>query len=655
MKITELKCPSCGGDLKIEKENKNFAVCEYCSTSFALEWEHREAAPTSRVNYEIPPKPPVQKRSGWEYYGWKRGLALGITGIVFLLAVNAKGIYNRWQADHGRGSAGSSASKLHVAETIKERETEYETGLGIKNGIEAAPDAMEASGGGETETPLTGCLGAMAEAVFGKPADEIPDSDLARIQWLEMAYDWDYFLIGYSFSNPFEDEDAELTWLSFSRNMPAGKECLSRFTGLKKLNTEQPLDKKNIVSPDLNSIGCYASSPAEIAELLANPSQLKELRMNGGVDSLEGLDQFQNLETLYIDGYNLTDFGPIVSLPSLKSLTLEDCDGMTDFSIFHVMASLEELDINSENLKSLNFLSGMESLKSLRLTDAKILTLDGLEKRPQLETLELRDCDNLKNMTALESLTDLKELYIDLPYDCPQPDLSGMTQLKRLGLSQFQDCSFLSAMTELVSLELTGCEPGGGTSLANLTKMEELSLRTNMGGWQNLDFITGFPALKTLSLQGVTTYDDISGIFSIPALRRLDISGMECEIAFDRVKDNPSLEELYMDGILLYENAQIYGDNGDISIYWDDVVLNEHTDFLAHFPSLRTLSIAENELTDISFAEKLPALEQMDLTDNFVTDLKPLSALGELKLVICTGNPISNYRVLDKKVTIINE
>ena len=127
------------------------------------------------------------------------------------------------------------------------------------------------------------------------------------------------------------------------------------------------------------------------------------------------------METLYIDGYNLTDFGPLVNLSSLKSLTLESCDGMTDFSIFHVMTSLEELDINAENLKSLDFLSGMGNLKSLSLTDAGMLTLDGLEKQPQLETLKLEDCDNLKNMTALESLTSLKELYIDLPYDCPQP------------------------------------------------------------------------------------------------------------------------------------------------------------------------------------------------------------------------------------------
>lgn len=653
MKITELKCPACGGDLKIEKGNKNFAVCEYCNTSFALEWEHEEAILTRRINYEVPRQPSVQQRTGWEYYGWKRGLALGITGILLLLAVNARGIYRRWQTDQD-----VSASKLNVAETIKERETGYETDLRTEDRTEDEtedrPGVMKVSDGEETEMPLTGCLGAMAEAVFGKPADEIPDSELARIQWLEMAYDWDYFLIGYSFSNPLE-EDAELTWLSFSRDMPTGKECLSRFTGLKKLNTEQPLDKKHIASLNLNSIGCYASSPAEIAGLFADPSQLKEIRMNGGVDSLEGLEQFPNLETLYIDGYNLTDFGPLVNLSSLKSLTLESCDGMTDFSIFHVMTSLEELDINAENLKSLDFLSGMGNLKSLSLTDAGMLTLDGLEKQPQLETLKLEDCDNLKNMTALESLTSLKELYIDLPYDCPQPDLSGMTQLNKLALSQFRDCSFLSGMTELVSLRLTGCEPGTDTSLANLTKLEELSLSTNMGSWQNLDFITGFPALKTLSLQGVTTYDDISGIFSIPTLRRLDISGMECEIAFDRIQDNPSLEELYMDGLLLYENAQIYGDNGFISIDWDDVILNEHTDFLTHFPSLRILSIAENELTDISFAEKLPALEQIDFSDNFVTDLKPLSGPGGLKLVVCTGNPISNYRVLGDKVTIINE
>ena len=49
-----------------------------------------------------------------------------------------------------------------------------------------------------------------------------------------------------------------------------------------------------------------------------------------------------------------------------------------------------------------------------------------------------------------------------------------------------------------------------------------------------------------------------------------------------------------------------------------------------HFQRRKEL-LRKNELTDISFAEKLPALEQMDLTDNFVTDLKPLSAFQRRK------------------------
>ncbi len=653
MKITELKCPACGGDLKIDKENKNFAVCEYCNTSFALEWEHEEATLTGRIHYEVPQKPPVQKQTGWEPYGWKRGLALGIIGVVLILALNAKGIYSRWQMEHNQSPASKLTAEDSIRESIREniKETESETARDITAEI----DAMLGSSDAETETSLTGAIGAMAEAVFGKPSDEITDGELAKIQWIETDYDWDYFLVGYSFSNPFEDEDAELTWLSFSRDIPTGKECLNRFTGLKKLNTSLSIGKNSLAGLSLNSIGCYASSPAEMAELLTDTSQLKEIRLNSGVESLDGLEQFPNLESLYIDGYSLTDFSKIVSLPSLKSLTLESCDGINDFSVFRVMDSLEELDIDSENLKSLDFLSGMKSLKSLRIADAALLTLDGLEERTQLETLMLEDCDNLKNMTALESLTGLKELYIELPYNCPQPDLSGMTQLKKLGLSQFQDCSFLSGMTELVSLHLTGCELKESTSLANLTNMEELSLSTNIGRGQSLDFITHFPALKTLSLQGVTTYDDISAIFSIPTLRSLDISGMECEIAFDRLKDNPSLEELYMDGLLLYENAEVYGSDGFYSVYWDDVVLNEHTDFLAHFPSLSVLSIADNELTDIHFAENLPALEYIDLSDNFVTDLTPLSGSGGLQAVICTGNPVSNYRVLGDNVLVISE
>ena len=37
--MTELRCPACGGDLKIDKNNPNIAICDYCNTQFFIEKE----------------------------------------------------------------------------------------------------------------------------------------------------------------------------------------------------------------------------------------------------------------------------------------------------------------------------------------------------------------------------------------------------------------------------------------------------------------------------------------------------------------------------------------------------------------------------------------------------------------------------------------
>ena len=638
MKITELKCPACGGDLKIDKEHKNFATCEYCNSSFALEWEHEKVIVLGQTDYRnIPRQPAENSRKG---NGGDRFPAIVITICLFVLTLVARTAFRLSRTGQYPPNRPSVESQPQISTADSMWETDEN------------PPVYFADE--ETEPHLSGIYALLAENIFGKPADEVTSSELSKIQWLETAYDWDYLLIGYSFSNPLEDHTAELTWLTFSRDNSGGSESLRHFTGLKKLNVDSSLQKSDIEGLALQSIGCYASSPKKVAELIGDTSSIKELRLNVAVSSLDGLTDFPNLETLYIDGYELTDISPLAGQPALKSLTLESCDAVTDFSVLNVMHSLEELELDTKNLKALTFLAGMENLKCLRIDKAAILTLDGLDERPELKTLKLEDCDNLKDMSALENLTNLQELYIELPYDCQPPDLSRMTGIRRLELSNFDDCSFLSGMTELVSLRLSGCELRDGTLFSGLTKMEELSLGANIGLGQPTKFIVGFPALRKLDLRGVLTYDDISGILSMPTLVQLDISGMECEINFDKVKENPSLQELRMDGLTLYENVEVYNSGGVVSVYWDDVTLNEHTDFLSCFPSLRTLGIGDNELTDIGFAQNLPALEELDISGNFITDIKPLASLANLKSVTCTDNPISNDRVLNEKVAIIN-
>jgi hypothetical protein len=157
-----------------------------------------------------------------------------------------------------------------------------------------------------------------------------------------------------------------------------------------------------------------------------------------------------------------------------------------------------------------------------------------------------------------------------------------------------------------------------------------------------------------LDLQGTSTYDDISWAFNSGTIKELNISGMECEINFDLIGENHVLETLSMDGLVLYNNVQVSGGGGIVYVDWDDVELDEHTEFLGRLKGLKNLSIAENELTDIAFAGELSALETIDLSENYVTDLKPLTGLKSLKRVTCTGNPISNERVLGEKVLVIS-
>ncbi len=151
----------------------------------------------------------------------------------------------------------------------------------------------------------------------------------------------------------------------------------------------------------------------------------------------------------------------------------------------------------------------------------------------------------------------------------------------------------------------------------------------------------------------MATYKDISGLFGMPALKELYLNGVECELDFSKLTPSQTLERLEMDGMKLYKNVQISGGGGIVYVDYDKVNLNEHLDFLANYPGLKSLSLADNQLTGLEFVSGLMNLERLDISGNYVTDLKPLTALEKLNVLECKGNPVENYRVLGENVTII--
>lgn len=615
MKITELKCTACNGTLKIDENNPHTAVCEYCNTRYVIEEDGNQNVHLS-VEQQVVRQPGKTGRNC---------ILAGMVSIFFwIIIIGLKGVMFH--------KTGNEAAIMDV------------------ENMTAEESSMEE----EAIRPLTGALAVIAERALSMPAADLSDEELSRIKWLEMKYSMDAIQLGYSLENPYEDTGAELEWLSFPRDdTDIDFMQLPRFTGLKKLNVAGYLPAEALKGLNLEGLGCYAGAPSEIAGLSDEGTTLKELIIGAGLENLSGLNRFQNVEKLTVEGSHLSDIKDLVNMKSLKSLNLKNCDEVNDFSVLSVMPWLEELSIESEGIRDIGFLSGLPNLRVFSLSDAKALQVNDLKGMTGLTSLTIDDCDEIKDLSGIEGLSGLNELDLDVPYNCVQPDLAGLSGLTKLSVSGVNDVEFLRNMKSLESLELDGCSINSKEVFSGLTGLKRLSCFHISGDLSDFSFINQIPSLEYLDLSGISTYEDISGLFGIPTLQELYLNGAECEINFDIIKPNEALKILEIDGIKLYTNVKVSGSGGIYYVDYDKVTFAEHTDFLLNFPGLKELSLADNTLTELTFASSLPLLESLDISGNYVTDLRPLENLTELRTVFCAENPIENYRVLRDNVTII--
>lgn len=619
VRLEEIKCPSCGATLTIPENNTKVVKCEYCGSEFVMNMEPQNNPP-------LPPNPnwvPMQPSQPSSYTISPAIVILSIS--LFLGFAGMLGFFRYQRAKEVRTEyAKPSISSTYTVHETKEKE-------------------------------FSGMLGQMASIVFGKEADSVTEEELAKIQWIADRSDMDNCYMGYSFENPLENPDAKLEWLTFPARTPTGYENLYRLTGLKRLDTNSRLSSCNLQGVPIESVTAYFDTFGKEAEALDHPASIRELTVKGSIEQLDGIEAFSNVERLSFNAGELSDVDALAALKNLRALTLVDADMISDFSVLATVSKLEELSVESESLKSIEFLQRMPQLKGLALKDGQFFDFRGMEALTHLEWLSIENCGELTDMSGVTSLLSLRELTLEKPYDCPEPSLAGLTNLERLTLKGFGSCAFLPELTGLEELVLRSCNLPPELDLSGLTKLRKLTC-TTYGSDRSLNFINRIHTLEELNLGGMVTYEDISAIFALPQLRALNISGMECEIDFDKVADNPSLEILEMAGIKLYENVTIEGGYGIVSIDWDDVYLADHLDFIAHFPNLKKLDVADNKLDNIDFAAALTKLEEIDFADNYVTDMHILSELLSLRQVNCKGNPISNLRVLDEeRVQVISK
>lgn len=658
MKMVEIKCPSCGGKLKVEDSQTKLITCEYCGSQFLLDDEKVQHI----TNYNIYQTTPSGKDQG---NGAKIALGAGLACAGVLLAAFIL------SSGSGSSSGPRTAPPSIPAYT---RPAGY---LG-KEG-EAGEEVREEETAPKADSPL---FHAMTWEMFQKEPSEISPEDLAGVRYLKVETSLETDRVWYSFDDPYSEKEPVVQTASFGA-MDWEPQDAAAFTGLVKLDLGSGLSRVRTLKglKELKGITAGNVEISGIKDMLDDPAQITELQLKG-ITSMEGIASFENLERLTVRDYPDTNLKQLVPLKSLNYLSLEDTVDsdsiistdkdkirVKDYSAISVMCGLKSLYLNSDIIKDIGFIKGLPALEDLTLEDTAVISLASLSEVPALRSLTLLGNNKVQDFGPVGTAPGLTSLSIDKMTSQPDPDLSSLSGLERLEIKGFMSISSIRGLSSLKELSIHNCNVDQADALSSLTGVERLtfySVWNSQGNLRNLDFLKGMTGLKYADFTGnldgtgwsgynylVEVHGDVSSIFNHQGLEELYLDNGKFEINFDKIKENPSLRVLGLRNMELHKNYYVESYGGMTSVWYDDVKLGEHMDILSRFPNLEELYLDSNELADLNFAAGLKNLKRLSLKDNYITDLAPLKQAEFLEYLDIRDNPVGEVGDVGNGVEIL--
>ena len=659
MKIVDLKCPSCGGKLAPMEGNPKIVVCEYCNSQFVLEEDQV-------INYHIHqydsapktaprgPEPIPQSQPS------SIGAVLGIAAAVILGALAFSGTFLL------RSSTTKSDEKWETEIGGNYRYSDFEEML------EEDEEEVRTKGG-------SALYEAMTKSMFQKSSDLVTAQDLEKVTYIKVQNGRETSKVWYSFDDPYDSEAFKAASLELEA-LEWDTSDLARFPNLVKVDLTDGWPGEEVLKKMeyLKGIVCSNMELSEIAAKV-EPTQIMELEISGA-ESLEGLSAFENLQILTLINVPQPDIRQITPLKNLKSLSIEEDDStdlfgdsskqrtLTDYSGLSVLSGLETLHLQSSSLREFSFLKPLVNLTELSIEDSEAISVEPLGELGQLTSLRLVDNASVQDYNPIGRLGSLKSLTIDKSTSQDDPDLSSLGELEYLDMSGFMSVAGVKNLTSLKELGLHGCNIDEIKALSALTGLESFtcySVWTYAVPLKNVNFLDGMTNLKRVDFCGgrlgnswggfqknMEILGDISNVLNHEGLEELYLNQCMFEIGFDKIKENPSLRILEMKEVSLKENFYVETSGGFTNLWYDDVTLEGHTDFLTRFPNLEELYLDGNQLTDIQFAASLKSLTHLGLNNNYVTDLSPLNQAESLEFLDIRQNPVTSVETREG-VTIL--
>ena len=427
---------------------------------------------------------------------------------------------------------------------------------------------------------------------------------------------------------------------------------------------------------------------------------LVDLKINGGVDELTGLEHAINLVDLVCDKGGVTDLTPLAELRSLTQLSLQfnvisdigplsELDALTSLYLHgNVIAdvvplaklvSLTELYLGDNDITDIRVAAELRSLTRLSLRDNAVsditplaelrsLTYLGLDYNAIADIAPLAELGSLTwlnlSYNAISDITpvaELRSLWGIFLHGNPISDtapLSGLEALNALGFGDngVADVAFLAELRSLTWLWLRGNAIADVHALAGLEALETLNLSDNViSDIAPLVANDGLGSGDTLALEG-NPLSAMALDTDIPTLQ-----GRGVEVTFDAsepLANEPSDPDALVDipdaalqralekALGKEEDAPITrGDMAGLTGLTIDGCVNELTG-LEHAINLVYLVCKNGGLSDLTPLAGLESLTSLSLRVNAISDVAPLAGLRSLTRLHLSNNAISDLAPL---------
>lgn len=213
------------------------------------------------------------------------------------------------------------------------------------------------------------------------------------------------------------------------------------------------LKEENIYSLSIDTAGNNYRFSLENLKYL---TFIKELSIDSGsyVD-VESLYLLNELESLWINNENEGEEIDLTRLKSLKKLIVSNTCKKLKGLFF--LSNLETLKLQKFKENDLSSFTHMENLTALELVQAKITSLNGIEKMSKLKCLTLFYSPSLISIENIKSLKDLEYLALRVCKKIQKYDaFKYLNKLKQLSISDCSPIANLDFVRNLTNLEWFG-------------------------------------------------------------------------------------------------------------------------------------------------------------------------------------------------------